>query len=212
MKKRLKPTDIAKAEGQLITIEPADLMPLPAPLCGEEEPPFGKLSDEQKGRLETSADGFVAIGIPKPANKEEEQALVRKFCAGLEKLLSENDNWTFLQPLMLTLENCTKCQTCSEACPAYIASGRKEAYRPTFRAEILRRIIGKYIKNKASLGLSGKGRIELNWTTVARLAELAYRCTLCRRCAQVCPVGLDNGLVSHEDPKGFQPGDGYCAP
>ncbi len=212
MKKRLKPTDIAKAEGQLITIEPADLMPLPAPLCGEEEPPFGKLSDEQKGRLETSADGFVAIGIPKPANKEEEQALVRKFCAGLEKLLSENDNWTFLQPLMLTLENCTKCQTCSEACPAYIASGRKEAYRPTFRAEILRRIIGKYIKNKASLGLSGKGRIE---------AQLDYRRQAGGACLPVHPVpevraGLSGGSGQRSrkprDPKGFQPGDGYCAP
>ncbi|MFC1893428.1 (Fe-S)-binding protein, partial [Chloroflexota bacterium] len=40
--------------------------------------------------------------------------------------------------------------------------------------------------------------IELNWATVARLAESAYRCTLCRRCAQTCPLAFDNGLIAHE--------------
>ena len=38
----------------------------------------------------------------------------------------------------------------------------------------------------------------MNWDTVARLAELSYRCTLCRRCAQACPIGVDNGLISRE--------------
>jgi Fe-S oxidoreductase len=38
----------------------------------------------------------------------------------------------------------------------------------------------------------------LNWKTVVRLAELSYRCTLCRRCAQTCPIGVDNGLITHE--------------
>ena len=34
--------------------------------------------------------------------------------------------------------------------------------------------------------------------TITRLYELAYRCNLCRRCAQVCPIGIDNGLIAHE--------------
>ena len=33
---------------------------------------------------------------------------------------------------------------------------------------------------------------------MARLAELAYRCSLCRRCAQRCPLGSDNGLIGRE--------------
>ena len=45
--------------------------------------------------------------------------------------------------------------------------------------------------------------IELNWTAVARLLELSYRCTLCRRCAQACPIGVDNGLIAHEIRKLF---------
>ncbi len=45
--------------------------------------------------------------------------------------------------------------------------------------------------------------IELNFTLLARLGELAYRCTLCRRCAQVCPLGVDNALISREIRKLF---------
>jgi len=33
---------------------------------------------------------------------------------------------------------------------------------------------------------------------LARLLELSYRCTICRRCAQSCPIGVDNGLVTRE--------------
>ncbi len=55
------------------------------------------------------------------------------------------------------------------------------------------------------------GEIELNWTTVARLAELAYRCNLCRRCAQTCPIGVDNGLIAHEIRKLFSQEMGIVA-
>ncbi len=30
------------------------------------------------------------------------------------------------------------------------------------------------------------------------MAELAYRCTLCRRCAAACPIGVDNALLARE--------------
>jgi len=33
---------------------------------------------------------------------------------------------------------------------------------------------------------------------IARVLELSYRCTVCRRCAQTCPIGVDNGLVTRE--------------
>ena len=57
-------------------------------------------------------------------------------------------------------------------------------------------------EGKISSFLSGSD-IELNWTTLARLAELAYRCTLCRRCAQACPIGVDNALIAREIRKLF---------
>jgi ferredoxin len=107
--------------------------------------------------------------------------LVKKFLEGLKKLFEKENNWTFLQPLVHSMEYCVKCQLCSESCPAYVASGRKEIYRPTFRPELLRRLINKYIKGQGTFLLKlTRSDIELNFTLIARLAELAYRCTLCR--------------------------------
>ena len=83
-------------------------------------------------------------------------------------------------------------------------SGRAEIYRPLFRSDILRRIIKKYIKPGGKLTAKFTGAdIDLNWETIARLAHLAYRCNLCRRCAQTCPMGVDNGLIAREIRKLF---------
>ena len=197
--------DIDKECEQLVNITPDDLMPLPYPYDQPDaQPAFGQLTADQKSKYEASLDGFLAIGIPKPTSKEEEKELVRKFLAGLEKIFSKENNWTFLQPLHHSLEYCVKCQLCNDSCPAYIASGRKEIYRPTYRPEVLRRIIEKYVKKKGGLlSFIAGSDIELNWTLVSRLGELAYRCTLCRRCAQACPLGVDNALISREIRKIF---------
>jgi Fe-S oxidoreductase len=205
MIKKTKIEDIGTEKGQLATIESHDLISLPYPYDDPaKDPLMMELTQEQTGRYDCSLDGFVAVGIQKPASREEEEELVRKFLAGIEKLFSKENNWTFLQPLFHSLEYCVKCQLCNDSCPAYLASGRQEIYRPTFRPEVLRRIINKYLKKENALKRMITGsEIDLNWRTVARLGELAYRCTLCRRCAQVCPIGIDNALISREIRKVF---------
>ena len=87
----------------------------------------------------------------------------------------------------------------ASACPIYNESGEQDIYRPTFRSDILRRLYKKYVKKggKFFAKISGDD-IEASWTMVARLMELSYRCTICRRCAQTCPIGVDNGLVTRE--------------
>lgn len=203
MKKKMTIKDFSRPGEQLAVIDQAELMPLPPPYDNINKP-IRALSTEQRKRMDTSLDGISALGLSPPASPEEEQAFIKKFLAGLAKLFSAQDNWTFLQPLVHTLEYCVKCQICSDACPAYVASGRQEIYRPTMRPEILRRIIGKYIKKDHPLLRKFKGTdIDLNWQTLARLGELAYRCTLCRRCAQVCLLGCDNALISREIRKIF---------
>jgi Fe-S oxidoreductase len=202
-RKKVTLTDISKHRDEpLVDLTQVleGLMPLPRPLDQQEaRPPATPLSDNQKKSYEWNLDGVSALTLPKPKDSDEEEKLVRQFLDGLRKLLSQNDNWTFWQPLVQSLGSCVRCQTCSEACPVYVASGKQEIYRPTYKSEILRRIIGKYIKNRGKLlsKLTGDD-IDLNWTTVARLAELAYRCSLCRRCAQYCPLGSDNGLIGRE--------------
>lgn len=202
-KKKIGLTDISKRrEEPLLDITQTfqEWMPLPQPLDQREETsPIAPLSENQKKNYEWGLDGVSALALPKPKSREEEARLVQQFLNGLKKLLSQNDNWTFWQPLVQSLGTCVRCQTCNDACPIYVSSGKQEIYRPTYRAEILRRLIKKYLRKggRALTALTGED-IELNWPTIARLAELAYRCTLCRRCAQTCPLGSDNGLITRE--------------
>ena len=122
----MKIEDLSKKSEQLIEITPHDLIPLPYPYDNPtDEPPMKGLTEEQKARYEASLDGILAIGIPKPSNKEEEEGFVKRFLSGLEKLLTPANNWTFLQPLYHSLEYCVKCQICNDSCPAYLASGKK---------------------------------------------------------------------------------------
>ncbi len=212
-KKRIKVTDISKPSKQMVDLDPQDLLPLPPPYDKVEElPGFKKMDDQKREDYEASLDDTMVVNIPKPKSKEEEEQYKQAFISGLKKLFTKEDNWTFLQPLVLSMEHCAKCQTCVDDCPIYEASGYSEIYRPTYRSEVLRRLYFKYVKGGNSLvNKFTQGDIELNWTLMARLLELSYRCTLCRRCAQSCPIGVDNGLVSRELRKIFSQELGLAA-
>ncbi len=198
MSQNIFPVDISKKSKRLAKIDPRRLPSLPPPYEDFNGVSIPELKEDKIGNIEASLDDTVVIGIPKPLNAEEEERYLRAFLSGLQKLFSRNNNWTFLRPLLLSMEHCAKCQTCSEACPIFEMSGRQEIYRPSFRSEVVRRIYNKYIRRGGKIRAKFTGDIELNWTTIARLAELAYRCTLCRRCASVCPIGVDNALITHE--------------
>jgi Fe-S oxidoreductase len=196
----------------LVHLTNDELMPLPPPLDGpEKDRAWAPLSEQAKEKYECLLDDTCAVNVPQPKTKEEEEELVRKFLAGLDKLFSPENNWTFLQPLLLTMEHCARCQTCSEACHIFEASGGNELYRPAYRSEVLRRLYFKYKKHGGLLSAFQHGDIRLNWPLIARLIELAYRCNLCRRCAQTCPIGADNGLVAHELRKLFSQEMGIAA-
>jgi Fe-S oxidoreductase len=200
MKKNLDIPDIARCgEGDLIEPSVEDLAPLPPPYdTVEAQPAWKPLTEEQRSRLVCNLDGFTGLGLPRPETPEQEKEYVRKFAAGLKKLLNSGDNWAFLQPLLLSLDYCARCQTCVSACPVYEESGQ-DLYRPTYRSEVFRRLVNRYARPFGRLrALFGGGSIDLNWALVTRLYELAYRCTLCRRCAQACPMGVDNALIARE--------------
>jgi Fe-S oxidoreductase len=202
--KPLRPADVIALAEKDRTFDVDELLPLPPPYDNWRDLPIPALSDEQRQRFEVGPDGVSALRLPKPATDEERERLVAHFLEGLVKLLSRENNWTFLQPLLLSLDSCMKCQTCSEACGIYVDSGHAEMYRPTFRAEVLRRIVDRYLKPAGKVLPRLRGLdIDLDWETLVTLAELSYRCTLCRRCAQACPIGVDNGLITREIRKLF---------
>jgi Fe-S oxidoreductase len=201
MSRELRVEDIGKhPEDLLMPVGPDDLVPLPPPYDkADDHPAWKEIGAKTKEQIVCNLDGVVALSLPKAKDAAEEEACVKKFESGLKKLLEARNNWTFLEPLLLSLEYCVKCQTCNDACPVYTASGGKDIYRPTYRSEVWRRLVNKYVKPGGKLfARFVHGDIDLNWTTITRLYELCYRCTLCRRCAQACPIGVDNGLVTHE--------------
>ncbi len=203
--KDLLPKDMGRKDEQLIKLELNQLIPLLAPY---DKPGMeSQLTDPKpawKEKYCTSLDGYVGIDtLTRPKTKEEEDEFVRKFLNGLEKIFSDANNGV-LQPLLLTYEYCAKCDTCSSACHIYEATGGNELYRPIYRSEVLRKIAKKYFTPSGRLlgGFVGAD-IDVNWETIARLGELSYRCNLCRRCAQTCPLGLDNAILSKEIRKIF---------
>ncbi len=202
MKKQgnIRLSDMSREDKQpLIHLENEGLLPLPPPLdTPAKDRKWTPLPGQVKEKYECFLDDTMAVNVLQPKTKEEERALVRKFLSGLDKLFTKENNWTFLLPLVLTMEHCAKCQTCSQACHIYEASGGNELYRPTYRSEIMRRLYFKYVRHGGLLSAWQHGDIDVNWPLVARLIELSYRCNLCRRCAQTCPIGADNGLVAHE--------------
>ncbi len=185
----------SKGRGAVTHVDWEEQQPLPPPYDDpREEPALGTLPATVRD-AQICLDDTSALSLPKPASRDEEERLVNSFLSGMRKLFSEADNWTFLQPLVFSVEHCARCQTCSQACHVFVESGHNELYRPAFRSEVLRRIYFKYVKGASTFV---HGDIELNWATVARLIELSFRCNLCRRCAQTCPMGVDNGLLARE--------------
>jgi len=212
--KRVKIKDVSKPTDQKLTeLRKEDFMPLPAPLDNIGElPDFPPISESTEEKYECGLDDTVALNLPKPETREEEDELVATFLSGLEKLFTRENNWTFLQPLLLSMDHCATCQTCSDSCHIYEGSGNNPIYRPNYRSEVFRRLYRTHVKGKGGVLAAWRGGdVELNWPTVARLAEMSYRCNLCRRCAQTCPIGVDNGLIGHEIRKLFSMEMGIAA-
>ena len=130
---------------------------------------------------------------------------MRKFLSGFRKLLSKENNWTFLQPLVPLPRLLRQVPALQRRVPG-LRGERKAGDIPADLSPRGAPPHHQQVPEERESKLLAKltaSDIELNFTLLARLAELAYRCTLCRRCAQVCPLGVDNGLISREIRKLF---------
>lgn len=199
MKKDLNFSDLSRAEGQMTTVDPENFIKLPVDY---EDFAWKPYTDAQKEEFCCLLDDVNVLQIPMPKTPAEEEAMVNTFLTGMRKLFTPENNWTFLAMLDTSMDYCAQCNSCSEACHLFEGSGQHDMYRPNYRSEIFRRIYKQYVK-KEPLAKWRYGDTELNWKTVARLGELAYRCNVCRRCAQTCPIGVDNALIAREIRKLF---------
>ena len=210
-KKPIRFRDVAgPGNDPLVSLDAQTLLKL-TPL--EEQPVLRAPRASWLERYDFSLDGYSDFDLPRPKTPEDQERFVQAFLSGLGKLFDPQNNWTFLKALKLSLDYCLRCQTCSEACHVYLASGKQEIYRPTFRSEVLRRIYQRHFTAPGRwLGSFVGADIELNFETVWRLLEMSYRCNLCRRCAMVCPVGIDNALMAREIRKLFSQELGIAPP
>ena len=191
--------DVSTVRENLAEVTEDDLIQLPIDAANL---PWKPLSDDLKDKYCCLVDDMLVLQIPKPKTPQEEEDLVNRFLDGMRKLFTPENNWTFLPMLKTSMNYCAQCNSCSDACHLFEATNQNEMYRPNFRSEIFRRIYKQYIA-KEPLAKWRYGDTLLNWMTVARLGEMAYRCNLCRRCAQTCPIGVDNGLIAREIRKIF---------
>jgi len=76
----------------LVHIEPGELTPLPPPYEDFNKVTIPELKPERVAAVETSLDDTIAIGIPKPKSKEEEERYIQAFLSGLRKLVEKENN------------------------------------------------------------------------------------------------------------------------
>ena len=112
--KKVRISDIGKDTEQLTTVPLADLMPLPGDTdFGDKE--WEPLPESTTEKYACILDDVNVLQIPRPKNEQEEEELVNKFLSGMRKLFDKESNWTFLSMLETTMENCARCNTCSDA-------------------------------------------------------------------------------------------------
>jgi hypothetical protein len=111
MSDRLRVKDISRQDLPVLSpIGPDDLITLPPPYDkAEDQPAWKEISEAAKERIVCNLDGVVAASLPHPEDEDEERRYVDQFVDGLRKLLTKENNWTFLQPLTLSLEYCVGC-------------------------------------------------------------------------------------------------------
>ena len=111
----------------------------------------------------------------------------------LDTFVEETGGWVAAQ-----LEACTRCGICAEACHFYEATGNPE-FAPVWKVELLKRTYEQRFtaggKAKLVLGIDKK----ITDADIAHWSKIVYQaCTMCNKCAMVCPMGIQLGPIIHE--------------
>jgi Fe-S oxidoreductase len=99
--------------------------------------------------------------------------------------------------LKLYMDACVKCGTCASVCPIYYGKQEPE-YNPARRSDLIRSIYKKHNTLAGRLFGGLVGAKDFDEATFAQWQERFYSCTACRRCAQFCPMGIDNSVITRK--------------
>jgi Fe-S oxidoreductase len=116
-----------------------------------------------------------------------------KTTSAMNTYVKEIGGWVASQ-----LEACTRCGLCADACHFQQATGNPE-YTPVWKVEPLRRAYEQRFtvagRLKLALGMDKPvtdGDLE-HWSKIVYEA-----CTICNKCAMVCPMGIQLGPLIHD--------------
>lgn len=93
--------------------------------------------------------------------------------------------------IVAALEVCARCGLCAETCHYHVVDPRAE-HAPAYRGELLRRLYRRWYDPIGKIFPKWVGAADLTEIDLQELAHVAFMtCTLCRRCALNCPMGID---------------------
>ncbi len=107
--------------------------------------------------------------------------------------VQETGGWVASQ-----LEACTRCGMCAEACHFFQATGNPE-FVPVWKMELLRRAYEQRFTAGGRLRLALGINKRITEEDLAHWSRIVYyACTLCNKCALVCPMGIQIGPLIHD--------------
>ena len=143
---------------------------------------------EYKGMVQparaSEADLKKIYVTPVPDDKKPELAL--KYLDDIRKKF---------RSFVMAMESCVKCGQCAENCHTYL--GTKDPNNiPTNRAELIRKIYKRYFTLEGRWFGKLVGAEDINLDVIESWYSYFYQCSQCRRCAYVCPFGIDTCEVT----------------
>jgi Fe-S oxidoreductase len=97
--------------------------------------------------------------------------------------------------LLVYMDLCTKCGACVEACHWYL--GTKDPYNvPAARVDLLRKIYRRHFTFSGKIFGKLAGADEITDELIEQWFKYFYQCNECRRCAYLCPFGIDTAEIT----------------
>lgn len=112
-------------------------------------------------------------------------------------LNSVNSIKTGPRALRLYMDLCAKCGTCAEVCPVYYGK-RDPKYNPAHRSDLIRSLYKRYNTLAGRLLGPLAAARDFDQAEFEEWKDIFYSCTTCRRCAQYCPFGIDNSVITRK--------------
>lgn len=132
------------------------------------------------------ASDLTALGLPEGLPPDWRARLIQAFAQALEGQRG------FRQ----ALEACVGCGACHQSCSFYLGTG-DPLNTPQGRADLARRVYRRYFSPRARLwGQWGNPQDILDDNLLDLWWAYFWQCTLCRRCALFCPLGIDTAQVT----------------